>query len=84
MDDAEAEAALLALGEWDWEEWDADEKLNFGSVDNAYYMVGYVVDGQYWKSTLLNPRVEGNIIKFPALDTAKAACERHRATGKWE
>ncbi len=87
MDDAEAEAVLLALGprlEWEWNFHGYSDCLGT-STHKGIYMIS--TDGQH------NPircRFKGNpdegAIFYTAVtnELAKAACERHLAMGKWE
>ncbi len=96
MDDEEAEAALLALGgALTWKRWgfyrqiagfsdmpdvmdyliDHKKRLRFLRLYDVFVVRHCVFEKDIWEDC---PHI------FASQATAKAACERHHATGKWK
>lgn len=91
MTDAEAEAVLRALGGWKWHEGEEPDHF-FGRQGETgrLYMVARPTPSGRWEADALYlagetiPAGENVGTDFATSEEAKAACERHHATGKWE
>lgn len=85
---SDAEAALLALGpRLAWKEY--SHGLSLAQVqDSGYYGVHRPVaisgDDKEWLAEFHNRGESYTRCTFSSNGAAKAACERHYATGKWE
>ena len=95
MDDTEAvhgstydaEAVLLALGSrLEWSDFIlSSQRIGWwGQHDGTTYVIK-IKKGKFFCTRLTSAsRTENNLPVFKTVPAAKAACERHYATGKWE
>ena len=92
MDDAEAEAVLLALGpQLEWKTGTPEKARPYWyAVPDRFH--GYVIHstrrwlppfGVVYQAKVLPVGKVLNPYRLRTLADAKAACERHHATGKW-
>lgn len=86
MDDAEAEAVLLALGPQ--LEWTGSSLVWDGRTGSTVYYIYLApeVSGSFAPSPYVALGHFGELIThcFDSLDSAKQGCGRHYATGRWE
>lgn len=92
LTDAEAEAVLRALGpqlEWEHPMGRAEEWHRADPPNGAVYTAESIIapDGEHYMTTFWQDgksEFGAEVRMFKTIDAAKAACERHYATGKWE